>query len=538
MRIINTAELLETTQLDYNTKEWVYNGLDCAVTLEIRNALRAQLDNTSTGTYEFSKALQAPILEMSTRGVLIDDARRQEVLKKFDERVVVLQSQLDEIVRDGVGFDITPSKKDGTGLWWRSPARVKNLFYDVMGLPQVKKRSAATGLWAPTVDREALEKISEYFLAEPIAKHFIALRDIDKKRGWLRTEIDRDGRMRSNFNIAGTNTGRLASSMSDFGTGGNLQNVDRELRSVFVSDPGWKFANLDLEQGDSRNVGAICWNLFQPRFGDDYGGGYLDACESGDLHTFVCRMSRPDLPWTGNLKEDRAIAEQIAYRQDSYRQLAKKLGHGTNYYGTPRTMAKHTKVATHIIEEFQYNYFKAFPAIGNVDRQDRLVPTWHNYVRGELSERHMLTSMFGRRRHFFGRSFEDTTLREAIAYEPQSMTADEIDTGLLRLWRGNKVQLLIQVHDSILFQYREEEEDTILPWALDQLKVHLELVGGRDFYVPVDAKVGWNWGEVEYNKDGTPKDNPDGLIKWKGHDSRKRQETPRAAKKLSISHLV
>lgn len=537
MRIINTADLVTEEQmagLDRNATDWVYNGLDCCVTLEIRDQLLAQLDNTTRGTYEFSKALQGPVLEMAMRGILVDDTRRQEVLKLYNVQVARLAEQLDEIVRDGVGFKIDTVKADQ--LWWRSPIKLKNLFYDVMGIPPVRKRNAQ-GLFAPTVDRDALEKISDqYFLAEPIARHLIALREVDKKRSWLRTDIDADGRMRSNFNIAGTNTGRLSSSYSDFGTGGNLQNVDRELRSVFVADKGWKFANLDLEQGDARNVGAICHDLFYERFGEGFSDTYLNACESGDLHTFVCRMSRKDLPWTGDMKADRAIAEQIAYRQDSYRQLAKKLGHGTNYYGTPRTMAKHTKVATHIIEEFQYNYFKAFPAIGNVDRKDLVTPHWHNYVRSQLRDYHTLTTLFGRRRNFFGRSNEDSTLREAIAYEPQSMTADEIDTGLLKLWRGNKVQLLVQVHDSILFQYREEEEAEILPWALNQLQVELELKGGRKFIVPVDAKIGWNWGEQEVDKKGNVK-NPDGLIKWKGGDSRKRTEQPRPARKFSFDHL-
>lgn len=552
VKIINTGDLIteaDINALDYNSREWAYNGLDCCVTLEIRDALIPQLDNTTRHTYEFSKALQGPILEMMMRGVLVDDKRRQEVLKLYDAQVEQLSAQLDILARDGVGFtNIEPSKTDG--LWWRSHVRLKNLFYDVMGVPAVRKRNSK-GQFAPTVDRDALEKISDHFYAEPLARHLITLREIDKKRGWLRTDIDRDGRMRSNFNIAGTNTGRLASALSDFGTGGNLQNVDRELRSVFVADPGWKFGNLDLEQGDARNVGAICWELFVDRYGEDFAGSYLNACESGDLHTFVCRMSRPDLPWTGDLKADKKIAEQIAYRQDSYRQLAKKLGHGTNYYGTPRTMAKHTKVPTRVIEEFQYNYFTAFPVIGSVDRTDFTSPHWHNYVRGELRDRHSLTSLFGRRRYFFGRSNEDSTLREAIAYEPQSMTADEIDTGLLRLWRSNRVQLLIQVHDSILFQYREEEEDEIIPWALELLRVELELKHGRKFVVPTEAKIGWNWGErEEWSKEdfvkglcteaqiGTCKKNPDGLVKWKGSDSRKRTEAPRAAKKFSLSHLV
>lgn len=532
-RILDTADILETTQLDHNTKEWLYNGLDVCVTFEIANELLSQLDNTSRPTYEFEKSLQAPVMDMSMRGILVDDKRRQDTLTFLTEQVNKLQFNLDQLVRDGVGFDITPSKTDG--LWWRSPARLKNLFYDVLGLPAVRKRNTK-GDFTPTVDRDALEKIRDtYFLAEPIAAHLIALREVDKKRSWLRTDIDSDGRMRSNFNIAGTNTGRLASSYSDFGTGGNLQNIDRELRSVFVSDPGWKFANLDLEQGDARNVGAICWNLFVDRHGEEYAGSYLDACESGDLHTYNSRLIWPEKPWTGDLKADKLIAEEIYYRQDSFRQMSKKGGHGTNYYGTPRTMAKHLKLQTGIIEQFQYRYFNAYPVIGCFEPKkndpNAQLPNWHNYVKNQLRDFHSITTMMGRQRFFFGRSFEDSTIREAIAYEPQSLTADEIDTGLLRLWRSGRVQLLCQVHDSILFQYREEEENEIIPWALELLRVRMTLEKGREFHVPTEAKIGWNWGDWDEKK------NADGLIKWKGGDKRQRQEAPRPAKKFSVGHL-
>jgi len=168
-------------------------------------------------------------------------------------------------------------------------------------------------------------------------------------------------------------------------------------------------------------------------------------------------------------------------------------------------MAKHTKVEQGLIKDFQTRYFKQFPCI-----EQRF-----KFVRNALAEDGYLVSLFGRRRGFFGRAFEDATLREAIAYDPQSSTADEIDTGLIRLFRSNKVQLLVQVHDSILFQFPEEQEDEIVPWAIDLLKVHLTLEKGRDFYVPTEAKTGWNWG------DGVAK-NADGLMKWKGHDGRKR----------------
>lgn len=525
MRIINTGEITENSALSHNEREWAYNGLDCCVTLEVLNALLPQLDNTTTPTYSFSRSLQAPILEMTMRGVLIDQERRHEVLTDYRKQIKQLDEQVSEIVHDGVGFTpaLAPTGKAKESRWWRSPAQLKNLFYDVMGIPVIRKRNTQTGLMQPTVNREAMEKISDYFLAEPITNHILALRDIDKKRGFLETGIDPDGRMRANFNIAGTNTGRLACSMSDFGTGNNLQNVDRELRSTFISDPGWKFANLDLEQGDARNVGAICWNLFVESHGEQFAGAYLDACESGDLHTTVCRMAWKNLAWTDDPKANKLIAEAIAYRQDSYRQLAKKLGHGTNYYGTPPTMAKHTKVDKGMIEQFQHNYFRAFPVIGSaigLDRKrDLTAKNWHNHVRQELKDWGHITSLFGRKRHFFGRADDDSTLREAIAYEPQSMTADEIDTGIIKLWRADRVQLLIQVHDSILLQYREEDEAEIIPWALEALKAPLVLERDRKFTVPTEAKVGWNWGDFSEK-------NPDGLMKWKGGDDRKRSRTP------------
>jgi DNA polymerase-1 len=505
MRVIDTSTLDPRKALSRNDSDWVYNGLDCCVTLEIRDNLKSHLDNTTAATYAFSRELQAPILEMSTRGLLVNQRQRAIVLAKFKKQIAQLSDQLTAIVRDGIGAPVENKLVAGKmKMWWRSPAQLKTILYDVMGLPVQRKRNTQ-GLMAPSTNREALEKLSVYFIAEPVTAHLLALRDLDKKRSWLETEIDSDGRMRCNFNIAGTNTGRLASSLSDFGTGGNLQNIDRDLRSVFISDPGMKFANLDLEQADSRNLGALCWERFLNDKGEAFAGAYLDLCESGDLHTQVSRMARPILPWTDDPRANRAIADQIYYRNYSYRDLDKRLGHGSNYLGSPRTMAKHAKVPVGEVETFQRNYFTNLPCI----------PAYHQYVRDEIKEYASLTTLFNRRRFFFGRAADDATIREAVAFCPQSMTADEINKGMLDLWRANRVQLLCQVHDSLLFQYPEELENEIIPWALKILRIPLILKNDREFVVPTEAKVGWNWGDFSPT-------NADGLIKWKGGDDRKR----------------
>jgi len=433
------------------------------------------------------------------RGVLVNQRKKHQVLSEMRIKLRQLEEQLNVIIAEGVGV---------SDLNWRSPVQLNRLLYDVMGLPEQKKRNT-NGIYARTSDREALEKLSGYFIAEPICNHLLALRDLGKSIGFLETGIDSDGRMRTNFNIAGTDTGRFASAVSDFGTGTNLQNVTSSLRSVFVADPGYKFANLDLEQADARNVGALCWNTLVNNgdWDEASAGKYLDFCESGDLHTNVLKLANPSLPW-GDGRTDREIADMIAYRHLTYRDLTKKLGHGSNFEGLPPTMAKHSKLPVSMVREFQEKYFETFPCI----------PAWHESIHYAIEHFAQLTTPFNRRRFFFGRLKDRATWRAAVAHQPQSMHATEINTGILRLWRANRVQLLIQVHDSILFQFPEHLENEIVPWALETLRTHLTLERGRDFVVPTEAMTGWNWGYHDKDK------NADGLKKWKGSDDRVRQE--------------
>jgi hypothetical protein len=262
-----------------------------------------------------------------------------------------------------------------------------------------------------------------------------------------------------------------------------------------------KFANIDLEQADSRNIGALCWNVFRDPT-------YLDACESGDLHTTVAKMSRPDLPWTGDIKRDRAIAEQPAYRHHSLRHMCKMLGHGTNYMGSPFEMSKQTKIEQGVIKDFQALYFRTFPAI----------PKLHEWVRTKIVEEGNLVTPFGRKRWFFGRRDENDTLKQAVAHMGQSMTADEMNNAMLAVWRLNIANIMLQGHDSILVQYPEERENEVVPQLLQSMRVPLELEGGRSFVVPVECKVGWNWAIAS-------DENPNGLSKYPDGRTRRYTQT-------------
>ncbi len=484
MRIINTGNL----QPDDVTNQWerdqIYNGLDCCVTAEVLDVLLPQLDNYTSKTYEFSKALQGPVLEMRLRGVLVDNARKAEVIEELHEKLEILESTLERIVFEGVGLP---------HFNWRSNADLHTLFYDRLQIPVIRRQGR------PTVNREALEKMETYLVARPIVAHMSAMREIAKKIGVLKSEIDPDGRIRTSYNIAGTSTGRFSSSFSEFGTGGNLQNVEESLRSILIADRGMKFAKFDAKSGESFCVGAKEWNLFNDPT-------YLEACESGDPHTAVARICWPNLAWTGELKRDKEIAESPYYRHYTYRFMCKKLGHGSNYGGRAATLSAQAKLPLSVVLDFQPKYFKAFPAHTQ----------WQGWVEDQLRRSGYLITLTGRKRFFFGRRNDPSVLREAIAYDPQGSLADIVNSAMLDIWRQNIAILMMQDHDALTWMYPEEAEDEIIPKLQASHVKTIPLEGGRELRIPYDCKTGWNKG------DWNAKTNPDGLKDFYGHDVRKR----------------
>jgi len=509
-RIIDTSTIDPLrTEFDPATREWVYNGLDCTVTLDVLEALLPQLDADTEHTYNRALALQAPIFEITLRGVRVDITQLSRTLAETEKKIDLVARNLYRIVKDGVGLDV-PAPGTQKTEFYRSTKTLLHLFYTVLQLKEVKKRNAKGG-FSPTVNEDALLKLKMHFYAEPIVNHILKLRGLEKARQFLTTKLDEDGRLRARWNIAGTVTGRLSSEATDFGTGTNNQNIARPLRSPFIPDRGFKFCNVDLEQADARNVGAICWELFLDSHGPEFAGAYLDACESGDLHTKTCMLGWPDLPWTGDLAHDKKhVAEQPAHRGMTYRDLAKRLGHGTNYDGLS-AVAQATHLPMSQIKAFQARYFEGFPCI----------KAWHEWVQEQLNTTRQITTLYRRRRTFFGRPNDKKVFREAVAFAPQSMTGDEMNSGWMRLWRSKpyragRLQVLNQVHDSLLIQYREEDEDWIVPFIIETLTEQFELKGGRIFVMPVEAAIGWNWAYAS-------EDNPHGLVGWKGPGEDKRK---------------
>lgn len=425
----------------------------------------------------------------------------------------------------------TPDSKTGKLFQTASPSWGKT-----KGIPVYKSRSIS-GEYTPSTDRACLEKIQKraitantsdaFYWSQPFVSCCLAIADYTKILGFLNCRLE-SGIFRSTFSLT-TETGRLASSANAQGYGWNAQNISPPLRIILTSPPGWKTGACDYEQIESRNVGAICYTLFGAT-------AYLNACESGDLHSLACSMVWDNLPWPADftlswlekhgpfpadmIKAAKHIAGQKFYRGKSRRDVSKTLGHGSNYLGQPPHMARQSHIELALVQHYQDVYFVAFPEI----------KAWHNWTIQQVQVHQSITTIppFNRTRHFFGRPSDDATIREAVAHAPQSMAADYTDRALLALHKATlkgdlPIKIFLQKHDEIGFRYLCPNEQLVISQirAIMEQPYILTAPDGstRNWMIPVEAQVGWNLAHQSPT-------NPDGLIVYKGSDDRVRIENP------------
>tara|TARA_R100000963_G_scaffold34519_1_gene28421 strand:- start:564 stop:2084 length:1521 start_codon:yes stop_codon:yes gene_type:complete len=502
MRIIKNTEISKH-DLSKDQINWVYCALDCALTYEIWSKIHKEFDPFTSKTYQFELDSLKPAMEMMLRGLKVDEAKVNEKKKVLRDRRLMLERMLNL-------FAQAVWEKD---LNHNSPVQLKKILYEYLGLPPVV--SYKGGKQKISTDRSALEQLGEFYpRAKPFCHTILALRDITKQLSVLESKRDEDGRIRCSYNVAGTETGRWSSSESPWRTGTNLQNVTKELRSVFIPDTGQVMFYADLEQAESRVTAYVA--------GDE---GYINACESTDLHTEVVKMVWPNMGWSGDQAQDRELANKPYYLHFTYRDMCKRAGHGTNYGMSAHALAKHLKIKVSHATRFQLLYFGGVVPLASLQRwhnQDREggfqelidggeiignlvkikgafpgIRTWHNEISGELKVTGCLTTPLGRRRQFWDRLNDNTTIRQAIAYVPQSTIGDLLNHGLYKVWKNVEgVQILGQVHDAILGQCPIERVDELMPKVLEQMHNPI-MIKERKMIIPSSVEVGHTWKDME-----------------------------------------
>ena len=516
--ILNSLDL---PHLNGDERLWVYNAMDTMVMPEIYGEIRPRLDPNTTGRiYKFEKAMLGPALTMMRRGLKVDIPLRDAMFRTAEDLHFNLSgmrriNKKATVVNEAAPFQRLARAAWGDVLNYNSPIAVQKVLYEHMRIPIQFK--LVKGQRKVSTDRETLEKIAiDYPRCAALVYAILQLRDQDKVLQVLDGELSPDGRMHFGFNVAGTETGRWSSRSHVIWDAGQFQNITKDLRNIFIPDDGYVMIYPDLEQAESRAVAYISEDE-----------AYIKACEGGDLHTVVAKMTWPGLEWTDDIAADKkAVAEQLFYRQFTYRDMAKRGGHGSNYYGMARTMARHLKVEEKVMHRFQasylggelkkddierWGYYDLLKAPGtHVDggivRLDGAFPgirRWHERTIQRIQTDGELTTALGRKRTFYGRGNDPSTWREAIAFEPQSLIGEVMNLGLFRTWKKHDPQdcmLLGQVHDAVVGQVPEDTAHKSLPEIVKTLTVPIE-VHGRTMTIPIEMQVGRNWKDMQKVKD-------------------------------------
>lgn len=206
-------ELKEYHKMPDDVKQfWTYNCKDCVITYEASEVLETLLDHANQRTqFEFQMTMAQHVFNTMLRGVRINQQRRSEVASDL----MVAISEREELINQVVGMSLNVG----------SPKQMKDFFYGELGFDPVLNRKTKQ----PTLDDDALHKLAK---KNPLIAPLVDI--IAEKRSlgvFLSTfclmSLDSDFRMRTSYNVAGTETFRFNSGENAFGSGGNLQNIPK-----------------------------------------------------------------------------------------------------------------------------------------------------------------------------------------------------------------------------------------------------------------------------------------------------------------------
>lgn len=423
-----------------------YNAKDAFYTWKLAEAEEAHLQETGQARL-FHKTLMPalPVLMgMTERGIRVDRNRLARWQEKLGARRDQLSRQWSELF---------PAVNPG------SPAQVAKLLYDDLKLSPKGLGYKPTGK-SRSVEEPIIKGLkSRHPEQARILELILELRRTNKLIGtYASTEIGKDECVHPNYLPAGKEsdsgaaaTGRLASSEP------NIQNQPQEARSLFIPhDAGMSLLELDFSQIELRIAAQLA---------DDR--ALLEALK-GDVHARTQEL----------LQCDRVRAKNVIYGS-LYGAGPRKLSILLRTRGVPTTEVE--------CRDLQNVLAQAYPRLWS----------WRAEVVATGTSQRQLTNCFGRRRYFYG---GDSAAPQMIDYLPQSTAADIVWDRLVPLddfCRANGGAILATVHDSFLMEFPKE---AIGPCLLGGLREVLETEFPQiapGFRVPVDMKIGSNWGQME-----------------------------------------
>jgi DNA polymerase len=212
-------------------KLWIYNSKDCCVTAEIQLEQEREMKEGPeqwTDYFKYEMELARDVLpEIMRAGMLVDMDRRKlldgALLYEYQERQQGLQYAC------------------GANVNVNSPKQVQQLLYWNFGLPpRINKRGKRTAdgdalisllqLCTEKMHEVKRESTKEEWMKKALSIKLILLtRQTRKLRSsYVNAKVSPDGRWRSTYKVAATETGRLAAEKYVDGTGFNAQTMPRD----------------------------------------------------------------------------------------------------------------------------------------------------------------------------------------------------------------------------------------------------------------------------------------------------------------------
>ncbi|OYU68692.1 MAG: DNA polymerase I [Alphaproteobacteria bacterium PA2] len=435
-----------------------YAAEDADVTLRLYHVLRPRLQPQGLVTvYEtLERPLPAVLAQMENAGIRVDPDRLRQLSHEFSMRMTELEAQAHELA--GHPFNLG------------SPKQVGDVLYGEMGLKS--KRTTATG--AQGTDASVLEDLAAEGHALP--RVLLDWRQLSKLKGTYTDNLvaaiaPRTGRIHTSYAMASTTTGRLSS------TDPNLQNIPvrteegRKIRKAFVAEPGKVLISADYSQIELRllaHIGDI------PQLKSAFAQG-LDIHASTASEMF-------GVPVEGMPAETRRRAKAINFG----------IVYGISAFG----LANQLSIPQDEAGAYIKTYFERFPGIRAYMDEIKAQARTHGYV----------TTIFGRKVHIPAvnsksqaeRAFGD---RAAINAPIQGAAADVIRRAMIRMpaalkAAGLSAQMLLQVHDELVFEAPEAEAEALIKVARRVMEGAAEPAVALSVPLVVEARAAGNWDDA------------------------------------------
>jgi DNA polymerase I len=435
-----------------------YSAEDADVILRLWRVLKPRLvAERMTAVYEtLERPLISVLARMERRGISIDRQVLSRLSGDFAQTAARVEAEIQAIAGEPVNVG--------------SPKQIGDILFGKMGIPGGTKTK--TGAWSTSA--QILDELAEQ--GHEFPKKILEWRQVSKLKSTYTDALPtyvhpQTHRVHTTYALAATTTGRLSSNEP------NLQNIPvrtedgRKIRRAFIASPGHKLVSADYSQIELRLLAEIAdIPVLKQAFRD---GLDIHAMTASEMFGVPVK----DMP-------------------GEVRRRAKAINFGIIYGISAFGLANQLGIAREEASAYIKKYFERFPGIRAYMDETRDFCRAHGYV----------VTLFGRKCHYPDikasnasvRSFNE---RAAINARLQGTAADIIRRAMTRMEdalaeKNLSAQMLLQVHDELIFEVPDEEVAATLPVVQHTMQDAPFPAVLLSVPLHVDARAADNWDEA------------------------------------------